>query len=104
MSEFVHKCGELGCPYFKQPSPKNCGCHNTDYQMMNTELTALRARVAELEGDNARLRAVAEDASKALPVLRCLLESAGLAAGVIVAEGMIAHTNQALKGQSDGHC
>jgi hypothetical protein len=48
--EFVHKCGELGCPYFEQPSPKNCGCHNTDYQMMNTELTALRARVAQLEG------------------------------------------------------
>ena len=50
MSEFVHKCGELGCPYFKQPSPKNCGCHNTDYQMMNAELTALRTRVAQLEG------------------------------------------------------
>ena len=39
---------------------------------------------------------VAEDALKALPVLRTLLESAGLAAGVIVAEGMIEHTRAAI--------
>jgi hypothetical protein len=44
----------------------------------------------ELMTANNAMLEIVEDARKALPVLRTLLESAGLAAGVIVAEGMIA--------------
>lgn len=50
-----------------------------------------------LAAEVARLRPIAEDALKALPVLRTMLESAGLAAGVIVAEGMISHARAALE-------
>ncbi len=66
------------------------------------ELTALRAKLAAAEAENARLREVAEDAEKALPVLRAMLKSAGLSAGVIVAEGMISRTSAALQEPTDG--
>jgi len=59
--------------------------------------------IEQLEAENARLREVADDALKALPVLRTMLESAGLAAGVIVAEGMLAHARAALAGKAVSH-
>ena len=69
-------------------------------EKLGAALDAVADHVEALEAENARLREVGEDALKALPVLRTMLESAGLAAGAIVAEGMLAHARAALAGKA----
>lgn len=64
-------------------------------------IKSVTTRAEAAEAEVVRLREVAVDATKALPVLKTMLEVAGLAAGAIVAEGMLAHARKALGGDND---
>ncbi len=45
MSE--HKCAEGGCLYHGRPSPRGCGCHQTDEQVLRKRLNAALAVLDE---------------------------------------------------------